>query len=131
MPHGCDGSATTRIRVRIPDGAIGIKPQPKPGWELATVKGKLGQPYDDGHGNKITEGITEVTWGGGKLLDEHYDEFVFRMQLPKTPNVTLYVPVSAGMREGHSPLDRDPGGGQERRRLQGASHPASKLLPRP
>ena len=31
VPHGCDGSATTAIRVRIPAGIITVKPMPKPG----------------------------------------------------------------------------------------------------
>ncbi|MDT8465965.1 DUF1775 domain-containing protein, partial [Alcaligenes nematophilus] len=39
VPHGCKGSATTKIRVRIPEGVVGVKPQPKAGWTLETVKG--------------------------------------------------------------------------------------------
>ena len=29
VPHGCAGSATTKIRVQIPEGVIGVKPMPK------------------------------------------------------------------------------------------------------
>ena len=36
VPHGCDGKATTAIRVRIPEGVIAVKPMPHPGWQLAT-----------------------------------------------------------------------------------------------
>ena len=93
VPHGCQGSATTAIRIKIPDGVTGVKPQPKPGWQVATVKGTLAQPIKDDHGNAITEGIVEVAWTGGKLLDEHYDEFVLRAGLPKTPDVTVYFPI--------------------------------------
>ncbi len=93
VPHGCEGAPTNVVRVKIPDGVTAVKPQPKPGWQLATVKGKLGLPLKDDHGNAVTEGIVEVVWSGGNLLDEHYDEFVLRMGLPKTPDVTLYVPV--------------------------------------
>jgi len=93
VPHGCAGSPTTAVRIKIPDGVTGVKPQPKPGWQVATVKGKLAQPIKDDHGNAVTEGIVEVAWSGGNLLDEHYDEFVLRMGLPKTPDVTLHVPV--------------------------------------
>lgn len=93
VPHGCEGSTMIRMRVQIPEGAIGVKPQPKAGWELTTVKGKLAVPYDDGHGGKVTEGVTEVSWSGGKLPDDHYDEFALRLTLPKTPNTTIYFPV--------------------------------------
>src|SRR5690606_31052936 len=44
--HGCDGAATTAIRVRIPEGVIAAKPMPKPGWELATKEGEYAQAYD-------------------------------------------------------------------------------------
>ncbi len=38
--HGCEGKPTTAIRVQIPDGVIAVKPMPKPGWQLDTVKDK-------------------------------------------------------------------------------------------
>ncbi len=93
IPHGCDGAATTRIRMRIPEGVIGVKPQPKPGWELTTTIGKLDKPHDAGHGRTVTEGVTEVSWSAGKLADEHYDEFVLRVQLPDRAGAVLYFPI--------------------------------------
>jgi len=76
VPHGCDGSATTSIRVQIPDGVFSVKPMPKAGWTLTTVKGAYGKTYSE-HGAKITEGVKEITWSGGKLLDDNYGEFTF------------------------------------------------------
>jgi uncharacterized protein YcnI len=92
VPHGCEGAAMTRMRVRIPDGVTAVKPMPKAGWELATVKGPLAVPVSDGHGGTVTEGVREVTWTG-RLLDEHYDEFVVRFALPDRPGQTLAFPV--------------------------------------
>ena len=40
VPHGCAGSATIRVRIRIPEGVVGVKPMHKPGWTLETTKGK-------------------------------------------------------------------------------------------
>lgn len=54
VPHGCAGSATTKIRVQIPEGVIGVKPMPKPGWTLDTVTGKYAAEYDY-HGAKLSE----------------------------------------------------------------------------
>jgi uncharacterized protein YcnI len=94
VPHGCEGSATTRVRFRMPAGVTGVKPQPRAGWELSTVKTKLEKPIKGGHGEEITETVTEVVWSGGKLLDEHFDQFVMRMALPKVaPGTVLYFPV--------------------------------------
>ena len=44
MPHGCEGAATTRVRIHIPEGVIAVKPMPKPGWQLETVSGALRAP---------------------------------------------------------------------------------------
>jgi uncharacterized protein YcnI len=93
VPHGCKGSPTTRIRVRIPEGVLGVKPQPKPGWKLEITRVKLNPPLDDGHGGKITETVGEVSWSGGPLADEYFDEFKMVTRLPDRPGATLYFPV--------------------------------------
>lgn len=102
VPHGCKGSPTISVRVQIPDGVTGVKPQPKPGWTVATVKAKLAQPVDNGHGGQITEGVREIVWSGGRLQDEHYDEFAFMARLPKAANTTLYFPVVQECEQGVS-----------------------------
>lgn len=77
VPHGCDGAATTAIRVEIPEGMFGVKPMPHAGWSLATETGTYVRDYDN-HGETLREGVTAVTWSGGDLPDAFYDEFVFR-----------------------------------------------------
>jgi uncharacterized protein YcnI len=94
VPHGCDGSATTAIRVRIPEGVIDVKPMPKPGWSITIAKGK----YAGSHGlyrSQVSEGVTEIDWSGGKLPDDYYDEFVFQSFLASDLQAgqTIYFPV--------------------------------------
>jgi len=91
--HGCSGSPTVAIRVQIPDGALHVKPQPKSGWTVAIVK--AGEPAGDhgGHSHGAGGKVTEIAWTGGKLLDEHYDEFVLRLKLPDTPGARIFFPV--------------------------------------
>ncbi len=76
VPHGCEGSPTTRVRVQIPEGIIGVKPQPKPGWIIETTRGAYAHTYPYYHGAKLTEGVREISWSG-RLADEHFDEFIF------------------------------------------------------
>ena len=94
VPHGCKGSPTTKIRIRIPEGVVGVKPQPKAGWTVETIKGDYAKAYMH-YGAKVASGVKEVVWTGGPLLDEHYDEFVFASYLSSelTPDSTLYFPV--------------------------------------
>src|SRR4051812_20725345 len=56
VPHGCNGSATVTIHVQVPEGMFAVKPMPKPGWKLETVKGKYAKEYDN-YGTKLTEGV--------------------------------------------------------------------------
>lgn len=93
VPHGCDGEATLKVRVRIPEGMIAVKPQPKAGWTLETMTGPYARPYTL-WGSEVTEGVLEIVWTG-ELLDAHYDEFIFRGRLTDALPVgeTLYVPT--------------------------------------
>lgn len=79
VSHGCKGSATRSVSIRIPAGVIAIKPQPKPGWEIALAEGAYAKPYQF-HGRSVSEGVQEVTWSGN-LPDAYFDEFVFKAYL--------------------------------------------------
>ena len=94
VPHGCSGSATVAVRVKVPEGMIGVKPMPKPGWTLSTTTGKYPKTYKFYHA-ELSEGVTEIGWSGGKLPDEWYDEFVFAGLLSGDLEAgkTLYFPV--------------------------------------
>ena len=93
VPHGCDGSATVKITVKIPEGVIAVKPMPHAGWTIDTVKSKYAKPYDY-YGHALDEGVTEVTWSGGNLPDAYYDEFVLRgMIAADVPAGMIYFPV--------------------------------------
>jgi len=77
VPHGCAGKPTVAVRVKIPEGFIGVKPMPKPGWALDKVKGKYDKTYEL-FGTPVGEGVIAVSWSGGSLPDDEYDEFVLR-----------------------------------------------------
>lgn len=77
VPHGCEGKPTNAVRVQIPEGFYGVKPQPKAGWTLEKKTGAYAKPFNNGH-TTVTEGVKEVVWSGGNLGDDEYDEFVLR-----------------------------------------------------
>ncbi|WP_151718422.1 YcnI family copper-binding membrane protein [Gemmobacter serpentinus] len=94
VPHGCGDLATQTLRVQIPEGFFNVKPMPKAGWVLETVKGKYAKAYDK-HGTEVTEGVQEIVWSGGDLPNEFYDEFTFRGSFAGDLPVgsTFYFPV--------------------------------------
>ena len=82
---GRDPSAVWRAlsqvsAVRIPEGVMSVKPQPKPGWKLTITRARLAQPVDAGHGRMVSERVSEVAWSGGLLPDEQFDEFRIMMK---------------------------------------------------
>lgn len=114
VPHGCDGSATTRITVQIPEGLIAVKPMPKPGWVIETKKGPYAQAYDFMHGMKASEGIKQITWSG-KLDNDFYDEFVFSGYLPASlkADQPLYLPTLQTCEKGSEDWAEIPAAGQD------------------
>ena len=91
--HGCEGAATTAIRVQIPEGLIVAKPMPKPGWQVELKEGDYAKSYDY-FDTPVTKGVKEIAWTGGNLPDNFYDEFVFRVRVTSfEPGTKIYLPV--------------------------------------
>ncbi len=72
--HGCEKAPTTTLTVFMPPGVQGANPMPKPGWTLELAK--------PGEGKGAP---TQISWRGGSLPSEYYDEFAMRLQLPEQP----------------------------------------------
>ena len=107
---------------------------PKAGWKSETIKGKYAAEYDF-HGAKLSEGVKEVVWSGGKLADDNYDEFVMATFLTGRlkPNTTLYFPVVQECEQGISRWIDIPAEGQGGHDHSGGKSPAPgvKLMPKP
>lgn len=93
VPHGCDGTGTVAVRVKIPDGVLSVKPQMKPGWTVDIKTRKIEGEQPTLHGKTIAETVDEVSWRGGPLPDNLYDTFGLVMKLPDAAGKTLYFPV--------------------------------------
>ncbi len=89
--HGCEGATTTQVSIEIPEGVEHARPMAKPGWQVEIVKKPLSQPYES-HGKTVTEDVSVITWYGGELTDDFFDEFVFKAKVTAKPQ-TLYLPV--------------------------------------
>lgn len=94
VPHGCGESDTIKLRVRIPEGVITVVPEAKEGWTIETKTGAYATPYDD-EGRKVSEGVQEVIWSGGRVPAKTREPFVVGVRLTAAlkPDSTLYFPV--------------------------------------
>lgn len=120
--HGCEGTATIRVKITIPEGVIAAKPMPKPGWTLATTRGAYARSYPYLHGS-LSEGVKEIVWSGGALPDEQFDEFVFVARITDAfqPGETVHFPIEQDCETGAYRWVELPAAGQDPHALE---HPA-------
>jgi uncharacterized protein YcnI len=109
ISHGCKGSPTTRVTVRIPEGVRAARPQPRAGWSL-TIRGA------------VARDIVEAVWDRDAPQNAHHDEFVVLMQLPDTAGI-LYFQVRQDCEQGRIDWVDIPGPGRSTR----GSSPAPAL----
>ncbi|NRF67612.1 YcnI family protein [Aquincola sp. S2] len=112
--HGCDGTPTHTLRVRLPAGLRGTKPMPKPGWTITLRREPLPQPYES-HGRRISDEVAEISWRATSreawLDDAHVDEFVLRTTLPTAPGALAFKVLQLcerGEHEWTAPLQVQP-----------------------
>jgi periplasmic copper chaperone A len=77
VEHGCSGSPTVQLDMRLPEGVTDPVPEPPDGWDgsVATVDGDM-----------------IVTFAGGRLPDDVEGTFSVTMTLPPAPDSTIYFP---------------------------------------
>ncbi|MGH8620159.1 MAG: YcnI family protein [Burkholderiales bacterium] len=128
MSHGCEGAATNRVTVLLPEGIQAAKPMVKPGWTVTTRRAALAKPYVL-HGRTIAEDVVEIAWSGGPLASEHYDEFAIMLKLPETPG-RAYFRVLQACEQGQMDWVEVPGPGKPVRALRYPA-PALQIEPAP
>ena len=131
VPHGCDGAATTAIRLQIPDGVTAVKPQRKHGWDLQVIAAS-GAPTAGGH--ETSPAVREVLWRaepGQALPDAFYKEFILRVRMPDAVGQTIWFPFVQECEGGKvSRWIEKPTEGQTYEQLRTPAYPV-RIVPRP
>ena len=77
VEHGCEGSPTVQLDMRLPVGVTDPAAEPVDGWD-----GSI----------ETVDGDVIVTFAGGPLADDVEGTFSVTMTLPPTPDTTIYFP---------------------------------------
>lgn len=94
VPHGCDGSPTTKIAIQVPDDFATVTPGVNPNWTVEKVMAKLDKPVADGHGGQYTERVSEVVYTAKTpLADGYRDTLDVQVKLPDAVGKTLTFPI--------------------------------------
>lgn len=94
VPHGCDGSPTTKVTVKIPEQVPSVTPTVNSNWTIEKKMVNLSKPIDDGHGGKLTERVDQVVYTAKTPLPaDMRDVFELSVKLPETVGKTLTFPT--------------------------------------
>ncbi|WP_430396620.1 DUF1775 domain-containing protein [Ferrovibrio sp.] len=115
--HGCGTSPTIAVKVILPEGLTTVRPQVKPGWQIQIDTAKLAKPVDAGHGRMTDTAISAVSWTGGNLPNEHFDEFGLSLKLPDSAG-PLWLKVIQTCKEGELRWEQVPASGTSTRGLE-------------
>lgn len=95
VPHGCEGSPTTELRIQMPESIPLVTPTVNPNWDVDKRMEELAEPIDAGHGEQLTERVSEVVYTAKTPLEDGYREaFVLSVQMPEdAAGETIYFPT--------------------------------------
>lgn len=83
VPHGCEGKATTKLEVKLPEGTTSATPARSSFWDAEVQDRKLDEPIDDGHGGELTEVPDVVVYTASTPLpDGELDLLPISLKLP-------------------------------------------------
>lgn len=117
--HGCEGSSTTEITIRMPEQITAVTPTRNPLYEVTKQMVTLDEPVTDAHGNEVTERVGSVVYTARTALPDGYrDAFELSLQLPETPGETLVFPVVQTCEVGENAWVEVPAEGQDPEELE-------------
>ena len=94
VPHGCDGSATTKVAIQVPEPILAVTPTRNPLWDVTKKIVTLAAPVKDAHGTKVTERVAQfINTAKAPLPDGYRDAFELSLQVPDVPGETLVFPT--------------------------------------
>jgi uncharacterized protein YcnI len=120
VPHGCEGSPTTRVRIQMPESIPQVTPTVNPGWDVEKMMAALDEPIEAGHGEQITERVSEVVYTAKTPLPDGFrDALVLSLQVPEdAAGTTLYFPTVQECEQGETAWIELPADGQDGEELE-------------
>ena len=122
VPHGCDGSPTTRVEIQVPESVLSVTPTRSPFYDLEANIEKLDEPQTDAHGNEVTERTASIVYTATDPLPEgQRDTLELSFQVPDAAGELLAFPTIQTCEKGETAWVEVPAGGQDAEELE---HPA-------
>lgn len=127
VPHGCDGSPTTRITIAVPDEITEVTPTRNALYDLRVVTEAIDPPVVAEDGDEVTERVSRIEYTAKEPLpDGQRDAFELSLQIPEdAAGTTLAFPTVQTCQEGSTAWTEVPADGGSAEDLE---HPAPSFL---
>ena len=113
VPHGCEGSPTTEVRIQMPETIPAVTPTINAGWDVEKVMETLAEPIQGEHG-EITERVSEVVYTAKTPLPDGYrDTFALSIKVPEDASGLMFFPTVQICEVGESGWIETPAEGQD------------------
>ncbi|OII36491.1 hypothetical protein BIU98_17645 [Curtobacterium sp. MMLR14_010] len=111
VPHGCDGSPTTKLQFHIPSSVIEVTPTVNPNWDITKTTEKYTSPSassDDESAEDAGERVTSITYAAKTPLPaDERDTFSLSFSLPDgKPGDVVALPVTQTCEQGSTEWDQ-------------------------
>jgi uncharacterized protein YcnI len=118
VPHGCEESPTTQVRIRIPPSVPSVTPSVHPLWDVTTKEGKKDKV--ELHGETITRGVSEVTYTAKQPLPpDRLDSFAISLKFPAgEEGESVYFPTIQRCEKGQTRWIQIPAEGESAEELE-------------
>jgi uncharacterized protein YcnI len=94
VPHGCDGSPTTKVTIKIPDQLVEVAPTRNAFWDVQVIESKLATPLKAADGDAITQKVTEIVYTAKTALPANErDAFELSFHVPAKVGDVLLFPT--------------------------------------
>ncbi|KAI9598223.1 hypothetical protein BDF19DRAFT_431750 [Syncephalis fuscata] len=90
IPHGCNGSPTNKVTIKLPTNTSSVKGAYIAGWQVSVTQRALETPFVS-DGKTVNSTVDTVTWtadpaGNNTLPDNAYLDFGLTLKTPIKPN---------------------------------------------
>lgn len=114
IPHGCDGSGTTKVSITLPPELNDAQPTVNPNWTVEKVTEQLPEPKKLADGTSITKRTNQIVYTAKAPLEHQLrDALVLSVKLPDAPGSTLYFPTLQTCETGQTDWSEIPRDGQD------------------
>jgi uncharacterized protein YcnI len=83
VPNERDDAATVKVDVQLPPGFAFVSYEPRPGWKVTVKREKLEDPIEVEGGFEVDEGVSQITWSGGRIGPGEFVDFGLSLRMPK------------------------------------------------